>query len=159
MSRNERMRDVAGEFAFWALAVLLAAAVIGMLFTPWPAEAHDSRCLKGTGKRCRFQLEPVATETFACIFDGRTLSSMAVGFPEVTLIRKAQTDASPSAIVTASGVSGSRATVTIAPDTGCGASGCRTGNIYQVRMMVVDSAGNEPTCNFRLDVDKVQFTP
>lgn len=75
-------------------------------------------------------VHPTDVRDFVVRFAGKTLT--ASGTPVVTLRRKAQADASPSALVTASVVSGGDYTITIAPDTGCGAAGCRAGNLYQI---------------------------
>lgn len=82
-------------------------------------------------------VQPTDVRKFVVRFHGETLST--TGTPTVTLRRKAQADASPSALVTASAVSGTDYTITIAPDTGCGASGCRAGNEYQIDLNPTNS--------------------
>lgn len=103
-------------------------------------------------------MEPVETDTIGCRFNSWTLT--AAGTATVSKIGiPAQADSTPSAIITAGPtMSGNTVTVTLAPDTGCGATGCRNGNSYQVRLQPTAGA-DHPTCNFRLDVRKVVYTP
>lgn len=95
-------------------------------------------------------VEPSSEDQFIFRFTGRTLSS--AGTPTVTLRSAAMADASPSAIVAGTAVSGTDLVVRIAPDTGCGASGCRVGNTYVIRVQPTDSDGNRPTATGRVAV-------
>lgn len=104
----------------------------------------------------RIKIEPIAQDTYTVLFEGRTLSSVAI---TVSLRKKKQADATPSAIVTNSSVSGSNASFTLAPDTGCGATGCRAGNIYQLKIQPTETGGNKPTANILVEVDTVYLRP
>lgn len=96
--------------------------------------------------------EPVAKDTYGCRFMGRTLSSATA---EVEVRKANATDSTPTTMVTAGPtVSGDTVSLTIYPDQGCGSSGCRSGNEYQVRIKATDASGNTPTCNACLVVRK-----
>jgi hypothetical protein len=96
-------------------------------------------------------LRPNEIDTIGCIFESWTLTG--AGSATVRLIaHPGHADASPSAIVTAGPVvSGNTVTVRIAPDEGCGASGCRAGNDYQIDLQPV-AGSDSPICTIRVPV-------
>lgn len=102
-------------------------------------------------RRHEFPIEPAATDTTGCSWERTIVSG------EVLSVRLANipphADGSPAAIITA-GPTGTAnlLLVTIAPDTGCGSSGCRLGNDYLVKLRATDSAGNHPICNVIVQV-------
>jgi len=97
-------------------------------------------------------MEPVEVDLFTCRFPGRTLSSCTV---TATLRNTKFADATPENMVGTPAVSGSDCNFTLTPDGGCGSSGCRAGNTYQIKCHAIDSNGGKPTKNIRLDVQKI----
>ncbi|MGD9648624.1 MAG: hypothetical protein AB7U73_23135 [Pirellulales bacterium] len=101
-------------------------------------------------------MEPVEIDTIACRFLSWTLTG--AGTATVTVIGPpAQTDSTPANLIIAGPtLSSNQISVQLSPDNGCGATGCRNGNSYQVKLK--PAAGTDaPTCNFRVDVKKVAF--
>lgn len=100
-------------------------------------------------------LEYSARDTYTLRFVGRTLS----GSPTVTVtcMSCTQSDASPSSIVYGTpSVSGADVTFTLAPDTGCGTSGCRAGNWYLVTVQAT-AGDNLPVAKVCLPVVNEQL--
>jgi len=85
---------------------------------------------------------PAEKDVVGFQFVGRTVSSVASA--TATVMRRTTADASPSALITAASASGDTVSLTIYPDQGCGASGCRAGNTYQINVQATDSATNTP---------------
>lgn len=123
----------------WCVA--LAGSVVGV----WIAEAQVSGSTVHT-----WSIEPASRDTYTVRFTGRTLSS--AGTPTVTLRKAAQADGTPAQMIVTTGVNGSDLQLVIAPDTGCGSTGCRAGNVYQLRVQPTDSNGNQPTAVARINV-------
>lgn len=101
-------------------------------------------------------MEPTEIDTIGCRFNSWTMTG--AGTATVTLIGPpARPDASPSAIIVgAPTLAANVIAVQLNPDFGCGTSGCRNGNSYQIKLRGV--AGTDyPTCNFRVNVRKVVF--
>jgi len=103
-------------------------------------------------------MEPVEVDTIACRFLSWTLT--AAGTATASLRGSpAQADASPGDIITAGPtLSGSDVSITLTPDQGCGATGCRGGNWYQIKISPTGT-GVAPTCNFLLHVEERYLTP
>lgn len=96
-------------------------------------------------------IEPAATDTIGCSWERSILSGTVLSVRLANV--PAHADGSPAGIITA-GPTGSAnlLLVTIAPDTGCGTSGCRVGNDYLVKLRALDSNGNRPICNLIVQV-------
>lgn len=124
------------------------------------------------GPADKWQLEPQARDSARITFQQRTLASAATACRLIKLGTGRTVDSNPTAMIVASSVSGTDASVTVAPDTGCGltgtacmvggvggtCSGCRRGNSYECTVQPTDSAGNKPTFNFQLDVRTEEFS-
>jgi hypothetical protein len=95
-------------------------------------------------------VEPASEDNYIFRFVGRTLSS--AGTPTVTAQYTTAADATPSAILGGTSVSGTDLIVRLKPDFGCGTSGCRNGNVYIIRVQPTDSDGNKPTATARFAV-------
>lgn len=101
-------------------------------------------------------LDPAEIDTIGCDFEDWTLTG--AGSVSVRLIPPARrSDASPSSIVVAGPtLSGNRVSARINPDQGCGATGCRTGNSYQITFTAAEGS-NTPKCHRRVDVRQEVF--
>jgi hypothetical protein len=148
-----KIRWSAGDHVRAIASVGLMFLVIGWLITrgldaaAQPVPAGDARTIR---------IDPTEVDTYTIRWEGRVLSATP-GDHTITITPSGplkQADASPNAIKTAHAVSGSDLTITLSPNAGCGSSGCRAGNTYQVRIQVTDSAGNRPVYDLLLKVQK-----
>lgn len=115
------------------------------LFAAAPAWAQPS-----PGDEVLVEMEPLSIDTITVRFQGRTLAAINNVNVHARTLKNA--DVAPSAIKVATAYSGSDVLITLNPDAGCGTSGCRAGNLYQIRVQAQDSSGNRPTFNFLVKV-------
>lgn len=103
-------------------------------------------------RKNEYPIEPAATDTIGCAWE-RIITDPGVVLSVSLINVPAHADASPASIIIA-GPTGaaSHLSVTIAPDTGCGTSGCRVGNDYRIKLRATDSDGNHPICNLVVKV-------
>lgn len=124
------------------------ALLLGMLALPGAVAAQPVH----PGERILI-LQPESTDTQPVWFLGRTGCSITA--VTITLRKPAkQADASPSSILIAQSVSGCNVALQFKPDQGCGATGCRAGNFYQVDVQVTDGDSNKPIGSFLVGVKK-----
>lgn len=102
------------------------------------------------------KLQPTEVDTFTCDL-GITLTGK--GTATAALRKTKQSDASPNALLTAHALASpaTGVSITIDPDAGCGTSGCRAGNEYEIVLQPTDGT-NEPICNLYLIVEKKYLT-
>lgn len=125
------------------MKILLLAVVVAL---PLVARAAPPVVQDADGV---IELEPTEVDTVTCTFSGRTLTDK--GTATAALRKKTAADASPSSVITAHTSSGSTVSITLNPDNGCGTSGCRAGNTYQIVLQPVEGS-NKPICNLYLIV-------
>lgn len=121
----------------------MRGALLAVVITCMPLAA-DAQGMRG------WIVEPASEDQYIFRFAGRTLAS--AGVATVTVRSAALADPTPGAIVTGTAISGTDLVIRIAPDTGCGVSGCRAGNTYVIRVQPTDSNGNRPTATARVAV-------
>lgn len=130
------------------ISAMLCAALV------WVMPLHAQQAC--TPERT-WTFDPQETDNIGFKFVGRTLAS--VTSVTATNMRVAQADASPTSIIRASSVSGDTLTITVYPDYGCGAAGCRAGNMYQINAQVTDSNSLTPAGFACLNVRKTILRP
>ena len=108
-----------------------------LLLVPWPALAQQICTPERT-----WTFDPAEKDNVGFQFVGRTLASVTSA--TAALIKRTAADANPTGLITASSVSGDTLSPTLAPNTGCGAAGCRAGNVYQISVQATDSATMTP---------------
>lgn len=120
----------------WVVALLLAAPAAAQVCT----------------REQTWTMEPVARDTYAVRFLGRSLSGASVN---LILRKKVTADATPNAMIVAGpSISGDTVTVALSPNQGCeGGTSCRAGNEYQIRVQATDAEENTPTANVCLVVE------
>lgn len=143
---------------------LLVPAAVALLAVPalaqWPGAATPPRTpgltssTECTVAKTFDPIDPTAEDTFAVIFEGRSLSSIDAYSAELI----AGSDSTPAAIFDgAPTASGGTVQIALDPNDGCAAAGCREGNWYSIMVRPVDSDGNKPVGRFCLRVGRDRY--
>ena len=122
--------------------------------------AFAGAALADTGESSLILTEPAERWTYRCEYPSVKTGNTCALVDVYTLVEK-KTDATPTGIVidATTKLDDTHCAVTVAPDTGCGASGCRSTNKYQVITKANMADGDVLYCNARLDVRKVVYRP
>lgn len=143
--------------ACWAIGTVLIEASLARADDPLPY-------VPGATGQCVMRLQPAEIDTYSVTFVGRTITTANKGTATAALAgNPKQADASPTSIITAHSsneASGNSAiSITLKPDQGCAATGCRAGNDYVITLQPTDSASNKPIANCYLQVRKPILVP